>query len=95
MAHGLSELDAATIRLSSPRGLTQAISRLLYEQATEGGTPFEGIAFRSRLGDELENLAIFERGQAEPAVIDPSSETIDPADADLLAALARLGFAPG
>lgn len=95
VAHGLTELDAATIRLSSPRGLTQAISRLLYERETEGGTRFEGIAFRSRLGDELENLAIFERGHSEPAVVDPSSETIDPADADLLAALARLGFAPG
>jgi hypothetical protein len=53
--HGLDEIDGATIRLHVPRALTQQISRYVYEQGS-----FAGIRYRSRLGDDVLNWAIFE-----------------------------------
>lgn len=50
---GLEEFDAATIRLSSPRGLTQLVSRLIHDESAVDGAPrFAGLAYRSRLGDD-------------------------------------------
>ncbi len=60
-AAGVEELDGAAIRLRVPRALTQRISRYVYEQSTPDGRPrFAGIAYRSRLGDDMTNWAIFE-----------------------------------
>jgi hypothetical protein len=68
-AYGLDDLDASTIRLRAPREVTQRISRLVYECSTEGGDrAYAGIYYRSRLGDEFENWAIF-----EPAVMGVTS----------------------
>lgn len=53
--YGLDEIDAATIRLRAPRAFTQQVSRYVYEQAA-----FAGIRYRSRLGDDVLNWAIFE-----------------------------------
>jgi hypothetical protein len=59
--HGVDELDAAAIRAHAPRAFTQEVSRVVFECTEASGEPqFDGIAYRSRLGDELENWAIFE-----------------------------------
>ena len=52
--HGLDEIDAATIRLRAPRAFTQQVSRYVYEQGS-----FAGIRYRSRLGDDVLNWAVF------------------------------------
>ncbi len=57
--YGLSDIDAATIRLDAPRRFTQEISRLVYEQREDHGS-CAGICYRSRLGDQFVNWAIFE-----------------------------------
>jgi hypothetical protein len=63
---GVDDLDAAAIRLSAPRRFTQSVSRFVYEHAQEDGSPYAGIFYLSRFGDELANCAIFERGDAFP-----------------------------
>lgn len=84
---GLRELDAAAIRLSAPRALTQHVSRWIYERSDQDGTRrYAGIHYPSRLGDDLENWAIF-----EPADLDAQPEhdigTIPLDDPELLAAM--------
>jgi hypothetical protein len=64
--HGLDEIDAATIRLRAPRAFTQAVSRFVYEQRDDEGA-FAGIRYRSRLGDDVVNWAIFEPPPASPS----------------------------
>jgi hypothetical protein len=91
--HGLDELDAAAIRTHAPRAFTQEVSRLVFECTDASGEPqFDGIAYRSRLGDELENRAIFEPPTGEPRLRDARSEPVDPDDRDLAAALELLGI---
>lgn len=51
---GIGDFDAAALLASSPRRLTQLVSREVY---TRG---FDGIVYRSRYGQELENWALFE-----------------------------------
>ncbi len=88
--HGLDDLDAATIRLSTPRAFTQEVSRLIYECSTDAGAPqFSGIYYRSRLGDQFANWAIFERPPTHP-VAELSTDRIDLDDPDLLQAIALL-----
>lgn len=53
--HGLADLDAATIRLSAPRSLTQLISRHAFDA---GHT---GVRYLSKYGDEVVNFALFEQ----------------------------------
>lgn len=49
-----------------------------------------GIHYRSRLGDELLNWALFERPDEERPVVNPMSREISPNDPDLQAALRYL-----
>lgn len=57
--HGLDEIDAAAVRVHTPRRFTQELSRLVYEwHEQEGGCA--GIRYGSRLGDGFVNWAIFE-----------------------------------
>lgn len=51
---GFPDLDAAALQSSSPRTLTQLVSRMVYDM----GLP--GVYFRSRYGQNLENWALFE-----------------------------------
>lgn len=91
--HGLDDLDAATIRLSAPRRFTQEVSRHVYDHSTrEGHRRYAGIAYRSRLGDEFRNWAIFEPpGRMLPWIGEPETEPIEPDDPDLVRALDLLG----
>lgn len=90
--YGLSEIDAATIRLHAPRRFTQEVSRLLYEcHEDHGGSA--GIRYRSRLGDQFVNWAIFEPPPDTGPELPPgSSREIEPDDPDLLEALRLLNL---
>lgn len=90
--YGLSDLDAAVIRLSAPRAFTQEVSRFVYEWRDAEGA-FTGIRYGSRLGDQFLNWAIFEPpSEAESPIGEAGSETIDPDDPDLAEALRLLGL---
>ena len=59
--YGLDDLDAGELRRRAPRAFTQEISRYVFERGvTEEREPLIGIRYLSRLGDEIENRAIFE-----------------------------------
>ncbi|MCV7384239.1 RES domain-containing protein [Mycolicibacter longobardus] len=68
---GLDDVDAAAVRDSRPRALTQAISAWIYTLSTAEGAPLTGIQFQSRHGDALRLWAIYERAGAvdSPAAI--------------------------
>jgi hypothetical protein len=89
--YGLDDLDAGDLRRRAPRALTQEISRYVFEHGTApSGEPVAGIAYRSRLGDDLMNWAVFEGHQlAEVAEVDTIIAADDP---DLVAALETLGL---
>lgn len=87
--YGITDLDAATIRMSAPRRLTQEISRLAYEVTTAAGTrKWDGIAYLSRLGDDLHNWATFEPN----GPVRQHAEPLDPGDPALATALSILGL---
>jgi hypothetical protein len=89
--HGLDEIDAATIRLRAPRAFTQQVSRYVYEQGA-----FAGIRYRSRLGDDLLNWAIYEPGaDGRSPLAATSSVPIEADDPDLCGALELLGLTLG
>jgi hypothetical protein len=59
--YGLDDLDGGDLRRRAPRAFTQEISRYVFENAaTDHGDPLAGIRYLSRLGDDIENWAIFE-----------------------------------
>jgi hypothetical protein len=87
--YGLDDFDAGDLRRRAPRRLTQEISRYVFERGPNGG-PCAGILYRSRLGDELENWAIFEGYDLEE-IIDPAAPIADD-DPDLVGALETLGL---
>jgi hypothetical protein len=93
--YGLDEIDAATIRLRAPRVFTQHVSRFVYERRDDRGA-FAGIRYRSRLGDDVLNWAIFEPAPDAPSpFVATTSTVIEADDADLRAALGLLGLALG
>ena len=53
---GLKDFDAAALKDSRPRELTQSVATYLY-----AATDLDGIRFASRHGDDLTLWAIFER----------------------------------
>jgi hypothetical protein len=85
--YGLDDLDAGDVRRRVPRAFTQEISRYVFERGvTEEGEPLLGIRYLSRLGDDIENWAIFEG--TDP--YDKVSEEIARDDPDLVEALRTL-----
>jgi hypothetical protein len=92
--YGLDDLDAGDLRRRAPRALTQEISRYVFEYGTApSGEPVAGIAYRSRLGDELTNWAVFEGNQLDEILEADSIIAAD--DPDLVAALDTLGLTLG
>jgi hypothetical protein len=88
---GIDELDAAAIRRARPRAFTQELSRLVFECADDSGAPqYVGIAYRSRLGDEFENWAVFEPSADDGRLSDRTSQPTDADDPDFRAALELL-----
>ena len=81
--YDIDDLDAVTIRLTTPRALTQEISRHIFDRTHEGSRRWDGINYLSKYGDDLENWAIFE--PASPATSDVTRIDVD--DQDLVRAL--------
>ena len=93
--HGLTDIDAAAIRLTAPRGFTQDVSRLSYECRTAGAEPLGGIRYHSRLDDGTSNWAVFEAASDSPEplhVLD--AEPVQPDDPHVDSRTRGLG-APG
>ncbi len=68
------------------------MSRVVYEWRDAEGA-FSGIRYRSRLGDQFLNWAIFETpSEAESPIGEAASDTIEPDDPDLAEALRLLGL---
>jgi hypothetical protein len=91
----VTELDAAAIRLAVPRQITQRISRHVYEVSSGDARPqFAGIAYLSRLGDDLTNWAVFKPTPPAPdspiAVV--ATESIEVDDPDFQVACELLGL---
>lgn len=83
--YGLTDLDAAAIRLTSPRGLTQRLSRLIYRclNTAASDPAYDGIHYLSKYGDDLECWALFEgRGDLR----DTEALVLDPTDPELVEA---------
>ena len=90
--HQIPDLDAAVIRISAPRRLTQEISNHIYTLSSPDGTPrFAGIEYESRFGDNYQNWAIFER-PGQYAISEPIVRPVRRDDPALHAALAVLGL---
>ena len=89
----LSDIDAAAIRLTAPRGFTQEVSRFVYECRDEDGGSLDGIHYLSRLDDATSNWAIFEPASSSPSPLRAfSTELVRPDDPDFLHAVALLGL---
>ena len=90
--YGLEDLDVGELRRRSPRAFTQEISRYVFERGVApDGERLLGIRYLSRLGDDIENWAIFEGTEPYEQV----SEEISRDDPDLLLALETLGLVMG
>ena len=68
----LDDLDGGDLRRRAPRALTQDISRYVFDHgARHDGESLAGVRYLSRLGDELENWAIFEPSAPDDATSRP------------------------
>lgn len=87
--YGFDDLDAGELHRRAPRAFTQEISRYVFEHARdEAGRPVAGVRYRSRLGEEFVNWAIFEPNAPSAARSDP----IEPSDADLQSVIEKFGL---
>lgn len=86
--HGIGDLDAAAIRLTAPRAFTQEISRHVFDESLDGARRWNGIAYLSKHGDDLENWAIFEPAAPNPVDV----ARFDERDEDLVNALRLHGL---
>jgi len=89
--YGLSDLDGAAIRLSAPRGFTQEVSRFVYDRTDNGDSPYGGLFYLSRHGDDVADCAIFERGVPFPVTSLGRSPIAADGD-DFVTACAMLGL---
>jgi hypothetical protein len=78
----IDEFDAAVLRMKAPRAVTQLVSRSVFEASTSTGASFAGVSYLSRLGDEIENYALFEG--ANWTLAHTKISPIDPSDPDLV-----------
>lgn len=88
VTYGLDDLDGHAIRMTAPRSFTQQLSRYVFEHRTVAGQQWTGVAYLSRLGDDIHNWAIFEPGQIEVEAVDPIGRD----DVDLVKASELLGL---
>lgn len=91
-ALGLYDFDAAALKIAYPRELTQRITSYLYALTdNERFVLADGINFASRLGDNLNMWAIFERpedGEISSKLRSTSTSLVDLDDQALIDALA-------
>jgi hypothetical protein len=79
---GLRDLDASALQNSSPRTLTQLVSRIVYDMG------LAGVYYRSRYGHDLENWALFEPCRIHRM----KSRRVTPDDPPLAEAMRMLGL---
>lgn len=79
---GLTDIDASVLQRSSPRRLTQLMSRVVYEDGADG------IRYLSKFGNDLENWAFFE----PVTILTKRTEGLREDDPDLLQALEILNL---
>ena len=79
---GIRDLDASELQNSSPRTLTQLVSRVVYDMG------LAGVYYRSRYGHNLENWALFEPCRIHRM----KSKAVVPEDTALLEAMRILGL---
>lgn len=63
---GMTDLDAAALKTSESRALTQSVATWIYQQELAAGHLADGIAYASRFGDEHRLWALFERPGDRP-----------------------------
>jgi RES domain len=86
ISYNIKELDGSVIR-EARREFTQDVSLYVFRQADGEGSPsFTGIAYESRLGNDILNWAIFERPDQDP-VRDAATTEISLDDPDFVATL--------
>jgi hypothetical protein len=70
------------------------VSSFIERQRDQAGGRYGGIYFRSKLGDEFENWAIFEQEsmRGHSPVLSVSRGAVDPNDEDLEEAMRLLGL---
>ena len=74
--YGLDDLDGSDLRRRLPNAFTQELSRHVFENGfTEADEPLLGIRYLSRLGDDIENWAIFEGSEPYDTTSDESPAT--------------------
>lgn len=89
----LEDLDAAAIRLRAPRAFTQHVSRFVYECTDEhGAAQFDGIHYRSRFGDDLDNLALFELANDDDVIANADAAPVSLDDPALAQAMDHHGL---
>ncbi len=79
---GIQDLEAAALQSSSPRTLTQLVSRVVYDMG------LAGVYYRSHYGHNLENWALFEPCRIHRM----KSRPITPEDEALAEAMRILGL---
>ncbi|GHD45999.1 RES domain-containing protein [Mycetocola manganoxydans] len=92
---GFVDFDAAALKESAPRQLTQLVSRALYEASITGAPAFNGLEFRSRHGDDLLLWALFEHpddGTVSPQLTNINDEILRPEHPDLLTVMSLYGL---
>ena len=93
----IHDLDASAIKSSVPRRFTQELSRYVYEltDISKSRRSYDGISYSSRLGDDLQNWAIFEPASAaegDKLIKIMACSKIQHDDPDLLWAIKLLGL---
>jgi len=60
------DVDAALLKDATKRDVTRSVARFLFDLRAPGSAKpaVDGIAFRSRMGDDIRMWAVFERGDA-------------------------------
>lgn len=86
-SHGVAYVDAAAVRLTAPREVTQAMSRLV-QQCSSASDQIAGVQYLSRHGDDFQNWALFESAQ----ISSPDSAEIARDDADFEEARRRFSL---
>ncbi len=95
LEHGLTDLDAGTVR-TVDRSVTQRMSRVIYEESVDGKRAYDGVYYRSRLGDMYENWGVFDTdvaGVTSPLSAIDHGNSIHEGDSDFSEALGYLELA--
>jgi hypothetical protein len=78
------EVDVILLKDPTNRALTRTISRWLFDQIGADRKPlYDGIAFRSRMGDNFRMWAVFERGNEEVSPLTHPLTMPEPVTEDL------------